>query len=430
MLIKKYLFFFILFCAALKTQAQANLHDIDTTNGLGKNLLGVYKKFNHLKFSGYLQPQYQITDTAGAKNYSGGDFSATSNNRFMLRRGRLRLDYANYTSDGKPQVFFVFQTDGTERGVVTRDFWGRVFENKYECFALSAGIMARPFSFELLNSSSDRESPERGRVSQIHTRTERDLGAMITFEPRRKESKLKFLKWDLMIGNGQGVTGTAEFDSYKDFISRIYLKQQKLGKIKVTAAVSMLYGGLRQNSPLSYSMENQTMVAKNDSSNIGRRLPRQYYEADVQFKIANKKGFSELRIEYITGTQTATAKSNETPGSIPFESNGVVSPLYSRPFNAAIFTYLQHLGSAKHQAIIKYDWYDPNTQVKSREINQNFSVADIKFRTLGIGYIYYFNSNLRFVTYYEIIKNEVTNLKGYNRDLKDNVLTCRLHFRF
>lgn len=409
---------------------QTTLHDVDTTNGFGKDLLGFYKKFNHIKFSGYLQPQYQFTDTLGVKNYSGGDFATNSNNRFMLRRGRLRVDYAQFTKENKPKVFLVFQFDGSERGLVTRDFWGRFFENKFECFALSAGIMARPFSAELLNGSGDRESPERARVSQIHTRTERDLGIMLTFEPRKKTSKLKFLKWDLMIGNGQGLTSTSEYDNFKDLINRVSIKPQKVGKMNISGAIGVLYGGIRQSTALSYKMKNRGWQESNKGDDIGQKLPRQYYQADIQIKIPNKKGNTEFRAEYLTGWQTATSKSNETPSTLPVLANGAYEPLFTRPFNAAIFYYLQHLGSPKHQIIVKYDWYDPNTQVSKLQIDKNYSLADIKFNTLGIGYTYYMNANLKIVTYYEWVKNEKTAISNYNRDLKDNIFTTRLQFKF
>ena len=424
----------ILLCFIINSSlvfGQTALNDVDTTSGFGKSLLGLYKKFDRLKFSGYLQPQYQFTDTAGAKGFAGGDFSPYSNNRFMLRRGRLRLDYTNYNDKGQPTVFFVFQFDGTERGFNARDFWGRVFENKYECFALSAGIMARPFGHELLMGSSDRETPERGRMSQILMKTERDLGAMVTFEPRRKDSKLRFFKWDLMLANGQGLTGVADFDSHKDLISRIYIKPQKVvGKITVAGGISALYGGMRQFAAKSYAMENGNWTLTDNANNVGKIAARQYYGADVQVKIPNKKGATEFRAEYIFGKQSASQSSSETSGAALTNADGTFAPLFTRQFNGAYFYYLQHLGSTKHQLLVKFDFYDPNTAVSKKEVNNSFSAADVKFSTLGIGYVYHVNNNLKAVFYYDVVKNEVTALKNYNRDLKDNVFTCRMQYRF
>lgn len=424
------LYFFIFLSMPIFGQT---LQDVDTTGGFGKNLLSLYKKFDHLKFSGYMQPQFQVIDTVGAESFNGGNFSPYSNNRFMLRRGRLRLDYADYNKENQPTVALVFQMDGTERGFFARDFWGRVYENKLQCFALSAGIMVRPFGNELLYSSGDRESPERGRMSQILMRTERDLGMTITFEPRKKGSKFKFFKWDLMIGNGQGLTGATDVDSRKDFISRIAIKPQIVARnIKISGGISALYGGIRQFSSKSYAVQNARFVLEENIANIGRTTARTYFGADVQVKIPNGegKGIAEFRAEYITGKQSALAKTSETPGVVALESDGSFSPLYTRSFNGAYFYYLQHLGSPKHQLILKYDWYDPNTKVRKTTLDNTFSAADVRYSTFGVGYIYYVNSNLKIATYYEVVKNEITALKGYNRDLKDNLFTCRMQVRF
>src|SRR5882757_5198951 len=203
---------------------------VDTSTNMGKGILSIYKKFDRVNIGGYIQPQFQVTQEKGAKGYAGGDFAPYVSNRFMIRRGRLRFEYARFTEDNKPSVQFVFQFDGTERGVFIRDFWGRYFENKWQLFSLSMGMFARPFGYEINLASSDRESPERGRMSQILMKTERDLGAMISFEPRRKDHPLYFLKIDAGFFNGQGLTAPGDFDNFKDLISRISVKPISLSK--------------------------------------------------------------------------------------------------------------------------------------------------------------------------------------------------------
>src|SRR5262245_15159588 len=228
---------------------------VDTTKDLGRGLLSMYKRFDHIRISGYMQPQYQVASEEGTRTYNGGDFPPHSNNRFMLRRGRIRFDYARFNKNDKPAVQFVFQFDGTERGVFIRDFWGRVFENKWELFSFTAGMFARPFGYEVNLSSSDRESPERGRASQILMRTERDLGAMVSLESRHSPTGLlHYIKWDAGFFNGQGLTSPVDFDSYKDFITRLSMKAYPLSKsLSVTGGLSFLQGGFIQNSKYVYS---------------------------------------------------------------------------------------------------------------------------------------------------------------------------------
>ena len=414
---------------------------IDTSTALGKGMFSMYKKYDALRFSGYIQPQFQYIGSKGAKSFAGGDFPAAVNNRFMLRRGRIRLDYERYDDNGMPMVAFAFQFDGSERGVFIRDFYGRVFEGKWNVLSLSAGMFARPFGYEVNLASADRESPERGRMSQILMKTERDLGAMVTFEPRRKNHPLRYFRIDAGLFNGQGLSGPSDFDSHKDLIARIALKPYPLNSKgwRISGGISTLYGGMQQFTHYIYSSGNAAdgkTVFRVDSSlsNEGKIAPRHYYGADIQLRIPNgKKGNTEFRAEYIRGTQTATAATSETPGTIPTDAAGVRQPLYVRKFDGAYFYFLQNLGSPQHQIGLKYDWYDPNSDISGHEIGQadsNTTEADVRFDTFGAGYLYYFNEHLKITLWYDLIRNESTDLKGYTTDVKDDVFTCRLQFRF
>jgi len=414
---------------------------IDTSTALGKGMFSMYKKYDALRFSGYIQPQFQYIGSKGAKSFSGGDFPAAVNNRFMLRRGRIRLDYERYDDNGMPMVAFAFQFDGSERGVFIRDFYGRVFEGKWNVLSLSAGMFARPFGYEVNMASADRESPERGRMSQILMKTERDLGAMITFEPRRKDHPLRHFRIDAGLFNGQGLSGPSDFDSHKDLIARISVKPYILNAKgwRISGGISCLYGGMQQFT--RYIYRSGTLVdgksgfnVDSTLSNDGKIAPRHYYGADVQFRIPNgNNGQTEFRAEYIRGTQTATAATSETPGTIPADATGARLPLYVRKFDGAYFYFLQNLGSPQHQLGLKYDWYDPNSDISGHQIGQagtNTTEADLRFDTFGAGYLYYFNEHLKITLWYDLVRNESTDLKGYTTDVKDDVFTCRLQFRF
>lgn len=431
----------LMLCITVTARAQFLMDMIDTTTEMGKGMMSMYMKYDALRFSGYIQPEFQVAQSRGAQSYAAGNFPAASDNRFTLRRGRIRVDYERYNKDDMPMVQFAFQFDGTERGVFIRDFYGRFFETKFNLFSLVGGMFARPFGYEVNLSSADRETPERGRMSQILMKTERDLGAMISFEPRRKEHPLSFLKIDVGAFNGQGLTATTDFDSHKDIIGRVAIKPQRIKGTKsvLSGGVSVLYGGMQQftNQINTMGMVNGKPGFRTDSSmkNIGEIAPRHYYGADIQWKISNGegKGYTQFRAEYLRGQQTATALTTETPGVIPVTPAGTLQPLYIRNFNGAYLYYIQNLGSPKHQAVLKYDWYDPNTKVKGKDIGvpgAGLTPADIRYNTVGIGYLYYANEHLKFMVYYDWVTNEKTELEGYKDDLKDNVLTARMQYRF
>jgi hypothetical protein len=426
---------FTLISAVQTIKAQFLMDMVDTTKEMGKGMLSIYQKYDRIKISGYMQPQFQKIQTKGAKSYSGGDFAPNVDSRFMMRRGRLRIDYVHFSDTKKPSVQFVFQFDGSEKGVFIRDFWGRILENNIKLFSFTTGMFARPFGYELNLGSADRESPERGRMSQILMKTERDLGAMVSFEPRERTNWLKYVKLDAGIFNGPGLSAPADYDSYKDFISRASIKPYPIRRnLLLSAGISYYNGSIMQNDKYSYELltvsGKKQFVLDSSEANIGRKLPRQYNGADLQLKWKhnNKGAATELRGEYWWGTQTSSATTSETPTALFFS---ISNPYYVRPFNGAFF-YLLHSFDRHNQLGIKYDWYDPNTLLAGNEINSAVGAhpADIKYNTFGLGYIHYFDENLKVVAWYEFVKNETTELTGYTTDIKDDVLTLRLQFRF
>jgi hypothetical protein len=405
---------------------------IDTTSTADKGLWAIYRAADHLQISGYFQPQFQIAQSKGAKNYSGGDFSAFSNSRFMIRRARLRFDYEHFSKSGLPQAQLVFQVDGSERGVQIRDFWGRFYENKWQLFSFTTGMFARPFGYEVNLGSGDRESPERGRMSQILMRTERDLGAMVTLEPRKKNSPIKRLKVDFGIFNGQGLTAPEETDSYKDFIGRVSLKSINLGSgFSFSGGASLFEGGLLQNTKYVYHMPGdaggKTFRVDSSLTNIGSKAPRRYHGFDAQLKFRNSWGNTELRGEYWWGTQTAIANESNTPAVV------LAEPTYVREFKGAFVYLVQNIASPKHQVILKYDFYDPNRHVEKADVGlagTNTHAGDVRFRTIGFGYLYYFDDHFKILGWYDVIKNENTSLSGFTSDVKDNIFTLRLQYKF
>jgi len=394
-------------------------------------LRNILNKLLGITITGFMEPEFQVGQAKGENSFSGGNFASNSNNRFLIRRGRIRTSYLSLNRDSLPVAEICFELDGTQRGININEWWGKIYENKWQLFSLSAGMLVRPFGNEITYPTRQFESPERGRMSQTLMRGEVDLGAMISFEPRKKNSPFRQIKASLGIFNGQGLTGPSEVDAYKDLIARVALKPLMLSsKLLLSGGISFFNGGIEQASRYIYRTTEVGGIRMNtvdsSSTNIGRKAPRKYYGADLQLKYLHGKGATEIRAEYWRGTQTSSASSSETPSTLLQE------PGFIRTFNGA-FIYLIHTMALKHQLCIKYDVYDPNLNTSQYEIGRpgaNLTAADIKYSTLGFGYIYYWNTNLKLMLWYDVVRNENTLLTGYTADLKDNVFTCRLQFRF
>ena len=73
--------------------AQRYLTDYDSSLFIRDTLRPFLKRYENLHFSGYMQPQFQAIQQKGAASFAGGNFSEYTNNRFMLRRARVKMDY-------------------------------------------------------------------------------------------------------------------------------------------------------------------------------------------------------------------------------------------------------------------------------------------------------------------------------------------------
>ena len=416
-----------------KVFSQRYLADYDSTLFIKDTVRPLAHRFNNLSFSGYIQPQFQAAGQKGAASYAGGNFSEFSSSRFMLRRARLKMDYVLPSRDKVfPKALFTFQFDATERGVFVRDMFLRLYEPKKERFSLTMGLVARPFGYEVNLSSAYRETPERGRMSQILMPTERDLGAMLSYEPSAKKDKKAKIKLDMGVFNGQGLVGNTDFDSYKDLISRLSLQPYALGQnFFVSGGLSLLYGGWLQATKYKYQTTtiagNKLFVVDSTEANAGGKAPRHYYGADVQLAYKHGWGKTEVRGEYWRGEQPGTETSTTNPGALP------LTPTYIRKFDGAFLYFIQNIVNQNWELMVKYDWYDPNREVAKLEIGKpssNFTSADIKFATLGVGLTRYFTESLKILAYYDIVKNETTALTGFTSDTNDNIFTLRMQLRF
>ncbi len=268
-------------------------------------------------------------------------------------------------------------------------------------------------------------------MSQTLVPSERDIGMMITYEPQRRDAHNKYISANIGIFNGPGLSATTDFDNVKDVIGRITLKPLKTKIAEISGGFSILNGGWRQLSKYVYKIGKSTawkdFIIDSSTSNIGKTAPKQYYSGDIQLNWAHGWGNTELRGEYWMGTQPGTLNTSANPETLP------LAPTVIRNFNGAFFYFLQDIINTKNQLVFKYDWYDPNTKVKAREIGvagKNFSAADIKYSTAGVGFVREITKMVKVTLYYEFVKNETTQLAGYTNDLKDNLFTCRLQFKF
>ncbi|TSA29470.1 MAG: porin [Ignavibacteriales bacterium] len=393
----------------------------DALTGLNESYLetkATVDALKKIKISGYIQSQFQSIESDGAATFAGGNFAAGMHNRFMVRRGRVKFNYDNDLTQ------FVVQVDITEKGFATKDAYVSFIEPWMKTFGLTAGIFDRPFGFEISYSSSNRESPERSRLFQTLFPGERDLGFKLEVRPQEGPLSYFNLKAGLFAGNGVN----PETDNNKDFIGRLGFSfpfvdenlaidggiSAYMGKVIVPAGKSLI----TVNSP---TLATTTIPSDDaDRSYLGADL-QLYYELPLL-------GRFTLRGEYISGKQAGSSSSNASYTAAPS------GDIYLRNFMGYYLMWVQNLGE-KNQFVLKYDVYDPNSDVAGDDIGANaaakLGAPDIKYSTLGIGLVHYWDDNVKLVFYYDSVSNETSSkLAAFNSDLKDNVFTFRIQYKF
>ena len=147
---------------------------------------------------------------------------------------------------------------------------------------------------------------------------------------------------------------------------------------------------------------------------------------------------TNIRGEYLFGKQPAAASSTDSYNN----SALATTDSYIRNFSGGYIQFSQDIADTQHSITVKYDWYDPNTDVAGNNIGTagatgtvKTNKADIAYSTLGIGYLYRMNNNVKFMVYYDIpIKETSTALNAaganFTKVLAANLLTVRMQVKF
>ncbi len=436
----------------LKAQ-EAEMTEVEQLEQRTQILESAMKTLQKLKVSGYIQTQYQIAqenaELSTNMKVGGANENLDANySRFGIRRGRIKFAYEEGIASG------VFQLDITENGVGVKDAYLNLKDPWFQTSSLRSGIFDRTFGYEISYSSSRRESPERATIFQMLFPNERDLGTAIFLQPA-KTSPLNFLHLDIGIFAGNGIK--PEMDNRLDFIGHLYATNNIGSHAKYGIGVSYYNGGAMQFSKNVYTMEDDAFVLNSDSAgNFRKYAKREYFGIDGQFNLITKAGMTKIHAEYLFGQQPGSKASTKSPntgvlGTVIREINPnlVANDTYIRNFSGGYVMLTQDLGKLPLTAVLKYDWYDPNTKVKGNEIGKEVGqdqyktgFADLTQNTVGFGALWRVNNNFRLTAYYEINDYEKSDLSyTFNSktngektyvvdDLKRNVFTLRLQYKF
>lgn len=417
---KKRILLFISLISSLTAMANSG----DSTTVVNKILNPV----EGLKISGYIQTQWQLAQTEGQLGVTDSyDFPTYSDNTFSIRRARLKFDYEykNFSA--------MVQFDVGQSKVGFKDAYVAYTSND-KVFSTKMGVFALPFGNEIGYSSSKREAPERSRMYLTLFPDMRDLGVEVALTGKQNTF---FDKFNLNLAIGNVNSTKVETDSRKNFVGHLTYKE-KIGRFDLGLGTSFYLGGVLNTNNSNMVFNPTTMVYDEYTDVRGTYSPRTYYGFDAQLSANWGWGTSTLKGEYIGGTQQGTKIDSESLTELSQYS------LYERKFNAASVYYIQSFAKSPISLSARFDYYDPNRDINSTELNSLSSVTDlgdIAFTSVGGGVIYQINKAFRLMLFYEKVWNETAahivsydpenNVNyDYSVDAKDNLLTIRAQIKF
>ncbi|MGC8833608.1 MAG: porin [Armatimonadota bacterium] len=341
--------------AAAKEQAdeiQATLADKAESEAVLQQDVASLKK---LKFSGYIQSRFRSRET--------------EKSNFTVRRGRLKAVYSGAQSN------YTLQIDATEGGVALRDAYGEWMPRPNVVFWF--GQFKVPFGFEIEQSSSDREMPERTEVIRALFPGERDRGIRLTHLLGSKTTL------DLGVFNGNGVTTAADQDNHKNVVARV--------KHSITPSWDLGLSGYWGKAKVGASAEVKDTRQKMTGDFNGDGVP-ETIEVTVPGKPAvpgvygkqNRFGI-DMQVYNIFG---CTLKGEWIRGKQP-------DPKAVSKDVQGWYALLNVPMGISWLLTSRYDEYDPDT-----------NAVNDKFRTWGFALTYYASGNLKFTAAYEIPKRQ------------------------
>jgi hypothetical protein len=288
-----------------------------------------------IKLSGYIQGRYERSAASVNGLKSDGKTPANAD-RFLIRRARLKTVYEGKNAE------YLLQIDATGDGVNVKDAEATFVDTWTPLnIRLTIGQFKLPFGYEILQSSADREMPERSAIVRAYFDGERDRGLRLT-------ARWEYLRLAIAIINGNGVKdtsvykgtslyGTQDPNKFKDVVGRIGFD---LGSL--VSGVSAYFG----RGPMATNVDTKT-----DPVGVTYEyMRRTRLGADLQGYIdVPEVGGLALKGELIWGSEAA------------IDWNDVSSdPSKNVRKFGWIVTAVQNVGD-NIGVVVRVDQFDPNT---------------------------------------------------------------------
>lgn len=506
------LLFFITFLA---------INFLNPFTSFSQDTLTKRKWYDDIKFDGYIQVQYSYTnkaDSLSLNSPNSGRFDRFVSNKFSVRRGRIQMQYqkqfvnAQFSFDVTELGFRMkdawlslkdpkWQTFTLTTGIFTRRFGGELELSSRDREVPERSMVVQTIfpAIRDLGANLEIRLPKKYKLHFLKL----DLGIFNGTGANIEADSFKDFTGRLQLENPLKVKNmTYKFGAsgYMGFVNHRYDIDGSASNYRfIWKTLDTFFTVNGVNQPVIIMNQDITSASLgsvlNDPSNpiaratYNKNVQRRYYSFHGELKkewIHNKKNFGTtmIRGEYIFGQQVSQEGTLGNPYVFTSVSptgptNSVTWPKYDspQPYNPAtvglqlkpshtfvrnfraFFVYFdQQIGKTGHHIGYRIDYYDPNTEVKGKQINtvikdaagnilgsSGLSVADVAFTTHLFAYRYVFNQNLSLMLTYEMPINEKTDIdpldsnqiglgkyphSGFLTNVKDDVMMIRMQYRF
>ena len=371
-----------------------------------------------IRLTGYIQGRYEWQNDADFGLNAGG--TPRGRNRFYVRRARLKATYVGDLSE------YVFQIDAAD-GVALRDAEASLVLNELVFpgpepweVKLTFGQFKVPFGFEVLQSSGDREMPERSRVMGAFFPGERDRGVRLT-----ARYGMFRLASALINGNftNDAVHGAFDPTSWKDIVARLGIDTEHL-----VVGASIQWGHtLRQDTARNPPMVPFPIYSRFDRLRVGA-------DAQTYWDIPGLGGLS-VRGEVIWGNDV---NMDFTNANMPTTMKNACRDVKSFGwYGTVVQNFGDHLGLA-----FRFDQFDPYRKglegcmaMMGMPQLRPLSADSDRVDTFGVALLGYISGNLKATINYEHVEEQVESAPvpsepKRNGTLTDDIIRVQMQAKF
>lgn len=428
--------------------------------------------------------------------------------RFTIRRGRIALKHlgenhkAVFSFDiserglGVKDVYLDYTEPFIKSFTLTAGMFNRPFGQEIE---LSSSLRETPERSRVVQTLFPNERdlgfalgfkmPEESKLYFLNAKLAVINGNGTAYETDN------YKDWTGRIGLDFGkeeskIKAKIGFSFYKGYINHIHEPVDTVSSNTTTKYYIYNFQDVEDSTGRTKKSFVMDTTASFAAGTMGGKVNRDYMGIDGELTLKSPFGKLIIRGEYIWGTQPVAVLYKDVEQAYIIHNGmntfsptgpmmGVSWPMYDQPqpynpvgvgpvnkfhhtfirrFNGGYLYFIQELFETKHQIVFKYDWYDPNSEIEGKDITYDeelysadptyvkpyVSPADVKFETIGIGFNYFVNDNIKLCIYYEHVQNEKVDIEayqgdirlgrmpspGFTRDIKDDAFTLRLQYKF